>query len=386
MIRPAQVREIQAYSMVELTEKVSRDLGQAILRVSADLLLHAKNAEDYITKTFGTSGTAHETVKASMIASALGLLRTAADSGDEKKLRMMVDALANAQKIALTVGSKALKKSGHLTKETIHDIGAYIPLVQRGSDISQEYRDTIRAMQLAQYKERAGGYQSIIDVGGGRNIPLWQALDESLLGALTSADSRFYLLIPPQDTKIPLAASLRFDDRADGVHMASVMTALDGSGVGELHAQASFEKECDMLMKDRIYAECDRASGITQKYHEWGFVTTARKSTNERDRDDINALLTFDIEWRKERNDALTTTAEKMTQDEVVKNAQERDNAPQEGENVRYFMHVKPNEDGTNPVPGEKFALLDEGFVMTRYFTRGTTNYAVFEKDPLTKK
>lgn len=370
-------KQILAFAEKQSDER----LVKKVFAVFLELLAHAESAEDYITKTFGTSGTAHETVKASMIASALGLLRVAAESGDEAKVRKIVDALANAPKIALTVGSKALKRSGELTEENIHNIGAYVPLVQRGGDMSQEYRDTIRTMQLAQYKDRAGGYQSIIDVGGGRKIPLWQALDESLVGALTSADSRFYLLIPPQDTKIPLAASLRFDDRADGVHMASVMTALDGSGVGELHAQASFEKERDMLAKERIYAECDRASGITQKYHEWGFVTTSLGQEGE--------LKTLAIEWRKERGELETLAIkEGWNHEAIVRKATQhaRKGVGDVGSKVCYRVHDTPSaETGEPPVPESEFELLKHGYVMTRYFTDKKTkqNYAVFEQDPL---
>jgi hypothetical protein len=221
-------------------------------------------------------------------------------------------------------------------------MGGFVPVVVTGSSMKGVMRSVLAGMQQRQYAGRSGGYSAEIDVVRGgivRRVPLSALLDESLREALHRDTTRFYILEGAVGTGVEIVASLRFDDTPAGIHMASVMTALDGSGVGELHAQASFEKEKENVPKisdlaaRRMYAECDRVSGITQKYHEWGFVTTKLASAGE--------LLTFDIEWRNERGERLATTAEKMSQEVVMKNAQDAASVDQANAEIVYRMHKK---------------------------------------------
>jgi hypothetical protein len=349
------------------------------------LLQQADTTADFLHTHFEIENKeAGDAVRAQIVEIALALVRNAAAANNVDGVRKILSGITKGAHMLLTFSSKQLKTAGVLTNKTIHEMPAFVPIVKTGDQLDTHERAELRAMFKKQYTSRGGGYA--MPMRDGEPQTFAEALEKSLTAALESPTTRWYLLKGKEGAlhDVGVIAALRFDDRADGIHMASVMTALNKSGIGELHAQAAFEKEKGSGR--RIYAECDRASGITQKYLDWGFAATELIEAGH--------VLAFKIDWLPER-EGMQTASSHMSRADIVAKAQAAKNNErlQDGNTCIYLMHGTPDESlntvetreaqplrAGGPVPERQFALLHHGYVLTRYFTVGSTNYAAFEK------
>ena len=241
---------------------------------------------------------------------------------------------------------------------------------ERGGSIKGELRKQYLKLHRAGYEAHARENDAYVSL-----LPL---LHDSLEKRMGDPDTEFVNLV---DERGALLAGLRFDheyDDAGGqkalqrIHLASVTSNahLGKSGAGAFHTERAV-REKSLRSGAPIYAECDRAAGITKKYLEWGLV--ALHATK------VDALETYVIEMDVRRNERLESLADKgnISDDDIRRRAGGAAVAPGSDGSVR-IRYWK----GSNPPALQDFP---PGHVMTRLLKNGQEWFAVFEKDPLVR-
>jgi hypothetical protein len=161
-----------------------------------------------------------------------------------------------------------------------------------------------------------------------------------------------------------LVAGIRVEDQYDeagnltGRYLGSLVSDPHYSG-GKI-GEALFEKIIENEGKAVVLAlHCDPSNAISQKYIEMGFVA---KSV-ELYPGDVPILYT-------EKSPSRHFQSQHWSKEEVIR-ASIMNHSPE--------IQIITTPQGTPP----DFSLLNQGFVLTRYFTQGGNCYAVFEQEPL---
>ena len=212
----------------------------------------------------------------------------------------------------------------------------------RGNDFSPSDISHMHAM----YEQNYGGKPELRE-------KLREVFDKSLANPRT----QFYTLRYKGD----IISFVRFNEKDMG-HLYAGSLNVDPHFRGSEIGRAVMEQTLDSKAKEAVLeADCSATDVVGAHYIETGFVATNFY--------DYAGAPSFAIE----RNDRMSYTTKKMSKEDLVKQAQHADDQPVPGE----YTVITGNQKNSADLG---FHLLDQGYVLTRYFTDGNAWYAAYEK------
>ncbi len=334
--------------IVSFGNRVPKETADALFEKYASIIDTAETTRQFLQDEFKQNGEDKESIK--LVANAMSrratdllaqyVMQTQNDYSHlpQELERIEIDALA------FSSAFRVLKNRGDLQFEDIRGVSLE---TESSSDFANHKNDVNKVRQLINtaYHSEPSAFR----------VEVMNSFEQSL----ENPDTQFYVL----HRYGTLLASLRLDKVRDT--NGNVTSKYFGSfvsdptyGNGRL-GEAVFEKTLEMEARDNIpiNAWCNPLSAITQKYIEAGFTAQALN--------DFGGVPSLEIVFDAIQNEKSET--KHWSAERVI-----RESLAQSSDMVQTFSTTRPED-----IP---FNLINDGYMLTRYFRQDNRYYAVFER------